>query len=91
MKAILEKYVGSEIGINIERPLVVESVRLTAVCDGHFSVHREKDGNIYHIPFTNIVKACENAEGVVISSLFKHTQTYSLVVKIGHVVAYLPA
>ncbi len=38
MKAILEKYVGAEIGINCSRPFKIESAKLLALGDDYFSI-----------------------------------------------------
>ena len=90
MKTILAKYLHQEIGMNIEKPLHVETVKLTDVQDTFLTVTREKSGNTYHLPFLNIVKIIENPEGVLVGGLFKQKHKYPLVVKIGHLVDYVP-
>ena len=44
MKSILKKYLDQEIGINIERPLRIDSARLVAADDNYFSVIDENKG-----------------------------------------------
>lgn len=90
MNEILERYVGSEIGINLIKPLHIESVTLDTVQDSYFTVTREKDGNKYHFPFSNVVKIIENSEGVTVGGFFSQKKTHPLVVKTGHIVDYLP-
>ena len=90
MHDILSRHVNQEIGVNITKPLHIESVALTGVHDDYFTVKRAKDGNNYHLPFLNIVKLIENPEGVTVGGLFQQKKTFPLVVKIGHIVDYLP-
>jgi len=91
MKSILEKYVESTIGMNVESPFHIETVQLSAVHDEYFSLSREKDGNVIHIPYANVVRIVENPEGVRVGGLFHQKKTYPVVVKIGHIVEYIPA
>ena len=90
MKELLKKHLNSEIGMNITRPLQVDPVVLMAVHEDYFTVIGEKDGNTYHLPFLNIVKIIENPNGVTVGGLFRQKKTFPIVVKIGHLVDYMP-
>ncbi len=91
MKDLLQPHVGSEVGINILRAYRIDSAKLIAVHDNYFTVESEKDSNTYHIPMTNIVKVMENADGVNIGGLFLQHKSHPLVIKVGHVVEYVPS
>ena len=90
MKELLKAHLNTEIGINIERGIDIDHVTLTAAHDEYFTVEREKDGNTYHPPYLNIVKIIENPEGVTVGGIFRQKKTFPFVVKIGHMVDYLP-
>ncbi len=90
MKSILDKYVGQQIGLNISRPFHIESVQLVAIQDSYFTVTLEKDENLHHIPYANLVRTIENPSGVHVGGLFHQKKTYPLIAKIGHIVEYVP-
>ena len=90
MKQILKRHLNSEIGVNIVKPLHIEAVMLIAVHDDYFTVKKEKGGNSYHLPFLNIVKIIENSDGVTVGGIFRQKKTFPIVVKIGHLVDYMP-
>jgi hypothetical protein len=90
VKDLLQEHVGTEIGINVIRAYRIDSAKLTAVHDEYFTVEPDKDDNKYHIPLANIVKVMENADGVKMGGLFKQHKSHPLVIKIGHVVEYVP-
>lgn len=91
MKDILNKYIDKEIGINYEMPFKIESAKLIAVDDMHFSIVDHKKNYTHHFSYRSIVQIIENAEGVDISEFFKHKKHYEVVVKVGHVFQYVPA
>ena len=90
MKNLLQDSVGSEIGINIIRAYRIDSAKLVAVHDEYFTVEPENDDNTYHVPLMNIVKVIQNANGVSVGGLFKQHKSHPLVIKVGHVVEYVP-
>ena len=90
MKDLLNRYVGSEIGLNLVKPTHIDTVKLEAVHASYFTVVHKKDGNTYHFPFLNIVKVIENPEGVTVGGFFTQKKTYPLVVKTGHIVDFIP-
>ena len=91
MRTLLEKYAGKEIGVNLIKPLHIETVTLVQVCDEYFTVNRSDEENQYHLPYLNIVKIIENTDGVEVPGIFKQKNTsLPLVVKIGHLVDYIP-
>ena len=91
MKDVLQKHVGTEIGINLIKAFRIEPVMLLSVHDDYFTVDSPHDGNIYHLPYLNIVKILENPDGVTVPGFFKQHKTLPFVVKIGHLVEYVPS
>jgi hypothetical protein len=91
LRALLEPHLDTEIGVNIAKALHIDGVKLIAVHDEFFTVHFEHDGNTYHVPYLNVVKILENPEGVSVGGLFKHRKAFPIVVRIGHMVDYIPA
>ena len=90
LKDLIEKQVGNEIGINLHGAHRIESARLIDAKAEFFSVETEQEQNLYHIPYVNIVKVIENPQGVTVSGFFKSHKTHPFVIKIGHVVEYVP-
>lgn len=86
MKEVLENYIGTTIGINIERVHHIDAVELLAVLDTHFSVRSSTDRHVHHIPYSNVLKVIEDSQGVEIRHLFTTNERFNIVVKIGHVV-----
>ncbi len=86
MKEVLGKYIGTTIGINIERMHHIDAVELLSVGDSYFSVHSSTDQHVHHIPYTNVVKVIEDDQGVEIRHVFTSNERFNIVVKIGHVV-----
>lgn len=91
MKDILKKYLDKEIGINYEKPFKIESAKLSAVEDTHFSIVDHQKEYTHHFSFMSIVQIIENDEGVDISGIFSHTKHFEVVVKVGHLFEYIPA
>lgn len=88
IKTILEKYIGREVGANLERPMSIDTVTLTSVEEDYFSIKNEADGNECIVPYFNIVNLTENPDGVSVHGLFKSHKSHPLVIKIGHVIEY---
>ena len=90
MKDILEKYLGREIGINIERPMRIDAAMLRAVHDDYFSVTDENKGYTHQFFYHNIIQVMEHPEGVDVGGLFEHKKHFSLVIKVTHVPEIMP-
>lgn len=90
MKDLIEKQLGNEIGINIHSAHRIEPATLIAATDEYFSITTQADENVFHVPYANIVKVIENPGGVIVSGFFKSRKTHPFVIKIGHVVEYVP-
>lgn len=90
MKNLIEKQIGNEVGINLHSAHRIESATLISADDDYFSVRTVADENLYHVPYVNIVKVIENPDGVTVSGFFKSHKTHPFVIKIGHVVEYVP-
>ncbi len=90
MRSLIERYTGSMIGMNVVKPHLVEPVTVVAVHDNYFTVQPDGTDDVYHLPYLNIVKAIENANGITVKEFFHRKHTYTLVVKIGHMVEYVP-
>jgi len=86
MKEVLENHIGTTIGINIERIHHIDAVELLTVLDNHFSVRSSTDQHVHHIPYSNVLKVIEDAQGVEIRHLFTTNERFNIIVKIGHVV-----
>jgi hypothetical protein len=90
MRKLLESFLDSEVGINIEHARHVEPVMLVAIRDEYFTVIRNKNMNHYHIPFNSIVKMIANEDGVIVGGFLEHRQSFPLVIQVGHMVEYVP-
>ncbi len=92
MRDIFERYVGKEIGMNVDKPFHLESFTVALVTDSYFTVSQETNNNLTHIPYQNIIRVLENElEGILVGGLFHQKKHYPLVVKIGHYVTSVPA
>ena len=90
MKNILEKFLSREIGINIERPLRIDSATLTSVSDDHFSVIDENKGYTHHFSYNSIIQIIEHQDGIDVGGLFEHKKHFNLVIKVGHIPEFTP-
>jgi hypothetical protein len=90
MKNILENYLDQEIGINIERPMRIDSAILKAVQDDYFSVVDENKGYTHHFFYHNIIQVLEHPGGVDVGGLFEHKKHFSLVIKVAHIPEIMP-
>ncbi len=91
MRAVLQDHIGETIGINIDRPHHVDAAELLFVTDSYFSVKSSTDGHTHHIPYSNVLKAIEDRDGVEIKHLFTVDEHFNIIVKIRHVVAQMIA
>ena len=90
MRDLIERYTGQTIGANVVKPHNVEPVTVTAVAEDYFTLQAGGSDDLYHVPFLNIVKVIENEQGITIKELFHRKHTYKLVIKIGHLIEYVP-
>ena len=90
MKDILEKYIQREIGINIERPLRIDSATLKSVSDHYFSVVDENKGYTHHFSYNSIIQIIEHPDGIDVGGLFEHKKHFNLVIKVGHIPEFTP-
>ena len=90
MKKILDCYINSKIGINLESPFKIEPATLITADANYFSITCEKDNYTHHFSYSSIVQIIENSDGVEIKHLFSQNETYSLIVKVGHLMEYIP-
>lgn len=90
MKDILDKYVSREIGINIERPLRIDSVTLKSVHTNYFSVIDDNKGYTHHFSYNSIIQIIEHKEGIDVGGLFEHKKHFNLVIKVGHIPEFTP-
>ena len=91
MKDILERYLGEEIGMNVDHPYHLDPFTIESVTDSYFTVSREKNSNLFHIPYQNIIRVIEDdLEGIHVGGLFHQKRNFRLVVKIGHYVTSVP-
>lgn len=90
MKRILDNYLEQEIGINIERPLRIDSATLKMVTDSYFSVVDENKGYLHHFSYHSIIQIIEHPEGIDVGGLFEHKKHFNLVIKVGHIPEFTP-
>ena len=90
MKSILEPYLDQEIGINIERPMRIDSATLKKVTDDFFTVIDEHKGYTHHFPHQSIIQVIEYREGIDVGGLFEHKKHFNLVIKVGHMPEFTP-
>lgn len=90
MKTILDNYLQQEIGINIERPLRIDSATLKAVNEDFFSVVDESKGYTHHFSYHSIVQIIEHPDGIDVGGLFEHKKHFNLVIKVGHIPEFTP-
>ncbi len=90
MKTILEPYLDQEIGINIDRPLRIDSATLKKVCDDCFAVMDENKGYTHYFPYSSIVQVMEHSQGIDVGGLFEHKKHFVLVIKVGHIPEFTP-
>ena len=91
MKEVFKQYMGKIIGLNLEKSHHFDAAELVAVGDESFSVRSPADGHLHHIMFSNVVQAIEDPDGVEIRHLFTANERFNLVIKIGHIISYVPA
>ena len=84
MKDTLEKYIGTTIGGNLDRLLVIESIEVVSVHETCFASRSLATGNTYFIPYTNILKIIENEDGIKLRRFFSAKKKFRAIVKIGH-------
>ncbi len=89
MKAILDRYMNIEVGMNIEKPFHFEPVTIIDAQPYFFSVQDHDKKNIHHFSYNSIVQIIENKEGIDIGGFFSH-QHFSMVIKVGHLFEYVP-
>lgn len=90
MKDILAKYLNCEVGINIERPLRIDSATLIYVGNDVFSVVDENKGYTHHFSYHSIIQIIEHPDGIDVGGLFEHKKHFNLVIKVGHIPEFTP-
>lgn len=90
MKTILDSYLGQEVGINIERPLRIDSAILKSVNADYFSVVDENKGYTHHFFYHSIIQIIEHPDGIDVGGLFEHKKHYNLVIKVAHMPEITP-
>ena len=91
MNDVLAKYVGKEVGINLDKSHHLDAAELIAVHADYFTLRSAVDGHLHHVMYSNIMQVIEDPDGVEIRHLFTSNERFQLVIRIGHVVAYTPA
>ncbi len=90
MKSILEKYQSAEVGINLSKAFNLEKATLTSVHEEYFSIMGRQGSCLHHFPYSAIVQLIENPDGVQVGGFLQHKECYALVIKVGHLVEYVP-
>ncbi len=90
MRELLEQYIDQEIGINIERPLRIDSATLKSVSDSYFSLIDASKGYTHHFSYNSIIQIIEHPDGIDVGGLFEHKKHFNLVIKVGHIPEFTP-
>ncbi len=91
MKDILLPYINKGIGINYEKPFKIESAILVAVNDNYFTIIDSENRYTHHFSWSSIVQIIENKDGIEVGGLFSHKDSFTIVIKVGHLVEYVMA
>ncbi len=89
MKKILLEYLNKSVGINLFKPNKIEPAEIKCLEDDYFTVYNESTDNLHHIPYSSIVEILENPKGVT-TGFLEHNSEWVFVIKLGHVLEYLP-
>ncbi len=89
MKILLQPFLNTQIGINLERPLHIDAATLIAVQNEYFSVTDER-GYTHHFPYGSVIQIIEHEGGIEVGGLFQHKQLFPLVIKISHLPDFTP-
>ena len=90
MKTVLQKYLNKDIGINFEKPFRIESAKLVALSDDYFSILDHRKGYTHYFRYESIVQIVEHQQGIDLGGFFTHKEHHLVVVKVGHLVEYIP-
>jgi hypothetical protein len=90
MKCILAKYLNKEVGINIEKAFRFESAQVVAVEDNYFSVVDEIQSYTHHFSYHSIVQIIENDGGIDVGGFLSHKH-FNVIIKVGHIIEFVPA
>lgn len=91
MKSILSKYENTEVGINLDKPFHLQKAMLTDIADDHFSIMSNNDNSLHHFPYSAVVQLVENPDGIKVGGFWQGKSYYALIIKVGHLVEYIPA
>jgi hypothetical protein len=91
MRKVLEKYLDKEIGINCVKAFYIESAKLVDLNDEYFSIIDHRNGYTHHYSYRSVVQIIEHPSGIEVGGMFTHKVNYSVVVKVGHLLEYVPA
>lgn len=90
MKNVLEKYLYKDIGINYEKPFRIDDAKLVELTDNYFSVVDHNKGYTHYFSHSSIVQIIEHQRGIDVGGLFTHKKHHLVVVKVGHLIEYIP-
>jgi hypothetical protein len=86
MKALFDRYLGKAIGLNYHSAFHIDGATVAEVTETYFGAVGDKDGVTHYYPYSSVIHVMEKADGVKVGGLFQHKHSWSLVVKVGHVV-----
>jgi len=89
MRELIRRYVGKVVGANLERTHHIDSAEVVEAHEAYFTLRSSTDGHLHHVMYTNVVQAIEDPAGVEIRHLFTANERFELVIKMGHVIAYV--
>lgn len=90
LKTVLENYLNSDIGVNVEKPLTIKRCLLQSVNQDHFCVLDHEHGYRHYFFYHAIIQVIEHPEGVEVGGFFEHHEHFPLVIKVNHSSAFTP-
>jgi len=90
MSDILEPYLQLRLGMDIENAFKIESVEILKVSDHYFALRDEHKGYVHYFPYGNVIQIIESTKGIEVGGLFSHKEKFDVIIKIGHLMEYLP-
>ena len=90
MKQVLQNHIGNIIGLNYEKPFKIEAVKLVNCAEDYFTIVDTHKGYTHHFSYTSVIQVIENKGGIDVGGLFTHKEHFDVVVKVGHLLQYVP-
>ena len=90
MKDLITRWLYDRIGINYLRPHHIDPAQVVAVEADYFTIRGEEDGALHYFPYGSVIQIAEKEGGLTIGGRFTHKQHFTVVIKIRHMVDFVP-